>query len=106
MYVIFFSRRAIWVVFRIEHEHLNNCGELKAFKPIEGSDLFFQAPSGDGQEDLVGDNESYFGAEDTAVISKNFARSINSIHELFDKTSGNDVSSSVKLARFDEEINL
>ena len=28
-------RRSLWALFRLEHEHLNNCGEFKAMHTVE-----------------------------------------------------------------------
>lgn len=46
-------RRAVWVIFRLEHEHLNNCGEFRvlsstAMPTPEESASFFAASSAEG----------------------------------------------------------
>ena len=59
-------------MFRLEHEHLNNCGELKAFKMVDHerqeTDLFYHAsnsnllplvvePDAEGEDDREDDDD-------------------------------------------------
>lgn len=48
-------RRSVWTLFRLEHEHLNNCGEFKVVHPAEEygiSSLEASEPSKSNEADL------------------------------------------------------
>jgi hypothetical protein len=57
------NRRFLWTLLRVEHEHLNNCDQLKALSslklPLE--DLFYKKDYGDGREN---DTEEMDATED------------------------------------------
>ena len=76
-------RRFVWNFFRLENEHLNNCGEFRAVRDISIAPLPHQNPSdgGDGKSSMMGGGGGVRKNKKRAKLRRNIQQySINNIN--------------------------